>query len=54
LENSTNDYCDFIASTFSDWDEYNRLCLSSFTGYENRLNWKSSAAQIKKILEACI
>ena len=47
-------YCNYISSCFSDKQQYEKLCLSSFQEYNERLNWRISGEKVKKlIMEFC-
>jgi len=50
LNVDVQDWCDYIATLFTDKAKYNSLCLSAFGEYEDRLNWNVAGKTIMKLL----
>ncbi|MBD1882290.1 glycosyltransferase [Coleofasciculus sp. FACHB-T130] len=44
------DYCNYIVSKLENYSDYERLAVSSFNEYQDRLNWNISAQAVKKLL----
>jgi glycosyltransferase involved in cell wall biosynthesis len=44
-------YCDYIESLMSSKQEYNKLALSSFREYVERLNWSSAGKKVYDLIE---
>lgn len=51
LNDDVKDWCDYIATIFTDKAKYNSLCLSAFGEYEDRLNWNVAGKTIMKLLK---
>ncbi|MBC7886510.1 MAG: glycosyltransferase family 4 protein [Ferruginibacter sp.] len=51
LDTDVNEWCNFIIDYFTDAKKYNDLCLSSFSEYQNRLNWNVAGIEIMKLLK---
>tara|TARA_Y100000031_G_scaffold152501_1_gene195762 strand:- start:1619 stop:2725 length:1107 start_codon:yes stop_codon:yes gene_type:complete len=48
-------YCNYIINLMTTNEDYNKLALSSFQEYKNRLNWKSSSTKVKELInEYCV
>jgi glycosyltransferase involved in cell wall biosynthesis len=45
------DYCDYIGNLFSCYGEYEKLALSAFKEYQDRLNWTVAGKNIKAHIE---
>ncbi len=43
-------YCGYIAKLMKERKRYERLCLSSFREYEERLNWKTSGKKMRDLI----
>ncbi len=43
-------YCDYISGLMSAKPEYERLCLSSFREYTERLNWESAGKKVRDLM----
>lgn len=50
LEAGVDDYCEYIASLFSNYSRYQRLALSAYNEFITRLNWSISGAKVRKLL----
>ena len=50
LGTSAADYALYIANLFSNYDEYERLALSSFDEFQQRLNWKVAGKKLMQLL----
>jgi glycosyltransferase involved in cell wall biosynthesis len=48
LSDNAEKYAEYIEKTLADFENYKKLCTSSFEEYENRLNWDIAG---KKIIE---
>ncbi len=44
------DYCSYIVSKLENYSDYERLAVSSFNEYQDRLNWNISAQAVKQLL----
>jgi glycosyltransferase involved in cell wall biosynthesis len=51
---SPDDYAAAILELFSDPDAYRRLGLSAYREYEERLNWTTSGARVRGLLETIV
>ena len=51
---SVQDYCDYIANMFENYDLYKKLAFSSFLEYESRLNWGVAGRQVKSLLQSTL
>lgn len=51
---SPDDYAAVVLELFSDADAYRRLALSAYGEYEQRLNWGTSGARVRGLLETII
>jgi glycosyltransferase involved in cell wall biosynthesis len=51
---SPADYAAVILDLFSDVDAYRRLGLSAYQEYEQRLNWATSGARVRGLLETIV
>jgi glycosyltransferase involved in cell wall biosynthesis len=51
---SSDDYAAVILELFSDADAYRRLALSAYREYEQRLNWATSGARVRGLLETIV
>ncbi len=47
-------YCDFITRLMTDPKEYERLALSSFGEYSQRLNWKTSGEKVRDLIKGVL
>ncbi len=50
LDASVDTYCHYIMNLMQDYDEYEKLALSSFHEYETRLNWKTAASSVIQLI----
>lgn len=48
---SATDYTNYILHLFTDYDEYERLALSSFNEFQQRLNWTVSGKRLVDLLK---
>ncbi|MEO1146059.1 MAG: glycosyltransferase family 4 protein, partial [Cyanobacteria bacterium J06638_22] len=48
---SIQNYCSFIADTFSDYSRYTELALSSFNEYQTRLNWSVAGKAVRQLIQ---
>lgn len=48
---TSTDYAAAIRELFSDAEAYRRLALSAYREYEQRLNWATSGARVRELLE---
>jgi glycosyltransferase involved in cell wall biosynthesis len=48
---SAGDYANYILQLFTDYDEYERLALSSFNEFQQRLNWNVSGKRLADLLK---
>ena len=44
------EYCDYIISLMTDYQEYTKLAISSFKEYQTRLNWGVACQEVKNLL----
>jgi glycosyltransferase involved in cell wall biosynthesis len=54
LDSSIETYCDYITNLMDNYDEYEKLALSSFNEYETRLNWKVATARATELIQKII
>ena len=54
LDAPITDYCNYIVNALETKGFYEALSLSSHNEYENRLNWHTSAMQVKKLIETVV
>ncbi|MFB2977308.1 glycosyltransferase family 4 protein [Microseira sp. BLCC-F43] len=50
LEANVSEYCNYIASLMTNYNEYKQLALSSFNEYQSRLNWDVAGKTVKNLL----
>jgi glycosyltransferase involved in cell wall biosynthesis len=50
LEASIDEYCNYITSMMAHYHEYQKLALSSFREYQERLNWQAAVKNVKRYL----
>ncbi|HBP88046.1 MAG TPA: group 1 glycosyl transferase, partial [Nitrospiraceae bacterium] len=54
LDESPEKYCDYIERFMSSKQEYNKLALSSYKEYSERLNWVSAGRKVSDLIkESC-
>ena len=51
LSDKGEKYAEYIQTIFADYENYKKLCYSSFEQYETRLNWKTSGEKILNYIE---
>ncbi|HKD20345.1 MAG TPA: glycosyltransferase family 4 protein [Thermoanaerobaculia bacterium] len=51
---SSTDYAAAILELFTDADTYRRLALATYREYDERLNWATSGAHVRKLLEEVV
>ena len=54
LTAAISEYCQYIISVMSNYQEYKKLALSSFEEYESRLNWMAAAHSLQTMLKEII
>jgi len=54
LDDDVDQYCNFIADHFDDYDKYRGLAWSSYIEYRKRLNWKVSGRKVVRAMEALL
>jgi len=47
------EFADLIAGSFSNREQYNSLCRSSFEEFEHRLNWRTFCARFLDLANQC-
>jgi len=50
LDAEISEYCNYVTSLMTKYEEYKQLAYSSFNEYQSRLNWKSAAQAVKQLL----
>ncbi len=50
LDEAPDKYCDYIERLISNREEYNKLALSAFREYSERLNWVSTGKQVHHLI----
>jgi len=50
LNADPDEYCDFVLKYMSDKKEYERLSLSSFQEYAERLNWATAGKRVNELI----
>jgi glycosyltransferase involved in cell wall biosynthesis len=50
LDASISEYCSYIASLMTNYNEYKTLARSSFNEYQSRLNWSVAGQTAKKLM----
>lgn len=50
-EAGVEEYCNYILDLFNNYSDYVGLSLSSFTEYQQRLNWEVAGQKFKQLLE---
>ncbi len=50
LDANVSEYCNYIASLMTNYNEYKQLALSSFNEYQSRLNWDVAGKTVKNLL----
>ena len=51
LSDNPEKYAEYVEKTLADFENYKKLCFSSFEEYENRLNWEAAGKTIVKLIE---
>jgi len=51
LDSPVANYCDYIINLMQNYNEYEKLALSSFNEFQTRLNWNVNVLKVKKLLE---
>jgi glycosyltransferase involved in cell wall biosynthesis len=51
LTDNSKKYAEYIEKTLADFENYKKLCFSSFAEYKNRLNWEVAGKTIIKLIE---
>jgi len=51
IDAPTSDYCNYVCRKMEQPQEYDRLAISAFQEYRNRLNWKVASQQVAKWLD---
>jgi glycosyltransferase involved in cell wall biosynthesis len=51
LDSPVANYCDYIINLMQNYNEYEKLALSSFNEFQTRLNWNVNVIKVKKLLE---
>jgi len=46
-----NIYCEYICQLMQNYDEYERLALSSFDQYQTRLNWRVATEKVRELIK---
>lgn len=54
LENTIQEFCDYITNLFHHYDQYESLALSSYNEYVTRLNWKTSCKRVENLIREII
>lgn len=54
LDAEVDEYVDYLATLWTDYDQYKLLATTSFEEYQQRLNWGVSGMEIKKHLESLL
>jgi len=44
-------YCEYITHLMQNYSRYEEMALNSFNEFETRLNWKTAASEVKKLIE---
>ena len=54
LDADIKEYCDYIISLMRNYEQYEKLALSSFNEYQTRLNWTIAGQTVNQLLRELI